>query len=258
MLYCSKFPKKGIPMAVTMSVSIRPGGEERELEHKAKMRVVAKLITGSDTPSSWLIDLLSNWSFEVASAHSIETLLPTRSELHDALEDIEDLATRLLDRLQSSMIQGFLATGAGKENEHYIRDGLPFLSVLMRDSYKAKNSPRLLSPDGKVQRGAGRPHLPGRMAPKYVGAALIAEAWAFFHDGEDPKPSDQKAQEAAERFYSAWFPSKGWGTNKLKGWATYLDSVRLPDLQDYRKEFGRHLAIEAEFEARLIAENNVQ
>jgi hypothetical protein len=245
-------------MGVTMSVSVRPSGEERELEHKAKMQVVAKLITGSDTPSLWFINLLSNWSFEVASAHSIETILPTRSELHDALEDIENLATRLLERLQSSVTQGFLATGAGKENEHYIKDGLPFLSVLTRDAYEAKNSPRLLSPDGRIQRGAGRPHLPGSMPSKYVAAALVAEAWAFFHGGEDPKTSDRKAQEAAERFYSAWFPSKGWGTNKLKGWATYLDSVRLPDLQDYRKEFGRHLAIEARFEAQLIAENIVR
>ena len=244
--------------ATISSVTISPGGEERERERKAKMRVVAQLITGSDTPPSWLIDLLSNWSFEVASAHSIETMLPTRLELHDTLETIEDLATKLSELLQSPMTQAFLATGAGKENEHYIKDGLPFLTMLMRDAYQAKNSPRLLSPDGKVQRGAGRPHLPGRMPPKYVCAALIAEAWSFFHDGEDPKPSDQKAQEAAGRFYGAWFPGGGWGINKLKGWKTYLESVRHPDLKNTRKEFGRHLANKARFEARMIAENNVQ
>jgi hypothetical protein len=186
-------------------------------------------------------------------------MLPTKLELHDTLEAIEDLSTRLSGLLQSSITQGFLATGAGRENEQYIKDGLPFLSMLMRDAYRAKNSPRLVSPDGKVQRGAGRPHLPGRMPPKYVCAALIAEAWAFFHEGEDPKPSDQRAQEAAARFYGAWFPKEGgWGTNKLKGWTTYLDSARHPDLKADRKEFGRHLAIEAQFEARLTAENNGQ
>jgi hypothetical protein len=247
-------------MSVTISSVTSWWDEERALEreHKAKMLVVAQLITGSDNPSSWLIDLLSNWSFEVRSAHSIETMLPTRSELHDTLETIEDLATRLSKLLKCTMTQAFLATGAGRESEQYINDGLPFLFTVMRDAYKAKNSPRLLSADGKIQRGAGRPHLPGRMPPKYVCAALIAEAWAFFHEGEDPKPSDQKAQEAAARFYGAWFPTGGWGTNKLKGWTTYLDSVRNPDLQADRKEFGRHLAHKAHFEARLIAENNVK
>jgi hypothetical protein len=246
-------------MDVTISVAIRKSGEERELEHKAKMREVAKLVMASDDPPPWLIDQLSDWSFEVASAHSIETMLPTKLELHDTLEAIEDLATKLSGLLQSSITQGFLATGAGRENEQYIKDGLPFLSMLMRDAYKAKNSPRLISPDGKVQRGAGRPHLPGRMPPKYVCAALIAQAWAFFHEGVDPKPSDQKAQEAAARFYGAWFPKAGgWGTNKLKGWKTYLESVRHPDLEADRKEFGRHLANKARFEAQLIAENNVE
>jgi hypothetical protein len=244
--------------ATISSVTIRPGGEEREREHKAKMRVVAQLITGSDTPPSWLINQLSNWSFEVASAHSIESMLPTRLELHDTLDTIEDLATKLLERLEPSIIQGFLASGAGRENEQYIKDGLPFLAMIMRDAYKAKKSPRLITPDGKVQRGAGRPHLPGRMPPKYVCAGLIAEAWAFFHEGEDPKPSDQKAQEAAERFYGAWFPSGGWGTNKFKGWTTYLESARHPDLKDDRQEFRRHLTIEARFAAQLSAENNVQ
>ena len=244
--------------ATISSATIMPGGEERELEHKAKMRVVAAFITGSDTPPSWFIDLLSNWSFQVAWAHSIETMLPTRLGLHDTLEAVEDLATRLSELLQSSITQGFIVSGGGRDNGNYIQDGLPFLSMLMRDAYMAKNSPRLITPDDKVQRGAGRPHLPGRMPPKYVCAGLIAEAWAFFHEGEDPKPSDQKAQEAAARFYGAWFPSGGWGTNKLKGWTTYLESARHPDLKDDRKEFRRHLAIEAQFAARLIAENNVQ
>jgi hypothetical protein len=243
---------------VVSSVEITADEKKREIEHKAKMQVVAKLITGSDTPPSWLIDLLSVWSFEVSWAHSVETMLPKRSELHETLEAIEALAARLLELLQSSMTQGFLASGAGRESEAYINDGLPFLSMLMRDAYKAKNSPRIVSPDGNVQRGAGRPHLPGRMPPKYVCAALIAEAWAFFHGGEDPEPSEQMAQAAAERFYGAWFPSGGWGTNKLKGWKTYLESVRHPDLKDTRREFGRHLANKAHFQAALIAENNVQ
>jgi hypothetical protein len=44
----------------------------------------------------------------------------------------------------------------------------------------------------------------------------------------------------------------------LKGWKTYLASVRHPDLKDTRREFGRHLADKARFAAALAAENNVQ
>jgi hypothetical protein len=66
------------------------------------------------------------------------------------------------------------------------------------------------------------------------------------------------AQAAAERFYGAWFPSRGWGTNKLKGWKTYLESVRHPDLKDTRREFGRQLGDKARFAALLAAEKNVQ
>jgi hypothetical protein len=246
-------------MTVTISsVVVRPGGKEKELEHKAKMQEVAKIIIGSESPPLWFRDLLSDWSFEVKWADSVETMLPTKLELHDTLAAIEDLATKLSELLQSSITQGFLATGAGKENEHYIRDGLPFLSTLKLDAWKAKNSPRLVSSNGKVQRGAGRPHTPGRMPPKYVCAALIAEAWSFFNQGEDPKPSDQKVQAAAERYFAAWFPSTGWGTNKLKGWKTYLESARHPDLKNIRDGFRRHLANKAHFVAMLSADDNVQ
>jgi hypothetical protein len=125
-------------MSEMVSVTIGPREKEREREHKAKMQVVAKLITGSDTPPSWLINLLSLWSFEISWAHNVETMLPKRKELYETLEAIEGLAKRLLELLQSSMTQGFLASGAGRENEAYINDGLPYLSMLMRDAYKAK------------------------------------------------------------------------------------------------------------------------
>jgi hypothetical protein len=107
--------RKGLPMDVIVSsAEITAGEKEREIEHKAKMQVVAKLITSSNTPPSWFIDLLSNWSFEVAWAHSVETMLPTRLELHDTLEAIETFATRLSELLQSSITQGFLASGVEK------------------------------------------------------------------------------------------------------------------------------------------------
>jgi hypothetical protein len=96
------------------------------------------------------------------------------------------------------MTSGFLATGAAKESESYIHDQiLPMLSMLMADAAKARRSMGLFTPKGTVRPGRGRPHLPGRMPPKYVCAAIIAEVWAFFHGGEYPAPSNRDARESA-------------------------------------------------------------
>jgi len=247
-------------MGVTISsVIIGTDEKQREIEHKAKMQEVAQLITGDSAAPSWLCDLLSDWSFEVRSSHSIETLLPTKGELSKTLSSIEKLAAELERLLQSPMTSGFVATGAGRENESYIHDEvLPILSMLKMDARKARNSSRLVTPEGNVQPGRGRPHLPNSMPPKYVCAAIIAEVWSFFHQDQDPTPTDRQAQAAAARFFDAWFKPDGWGTDKLKGWKTYLESVDDPDLQAIRKEVRRHLAIQAQFEAALVAEKNVQ
>ena len=247
-------------MGVTISsVIVGTDEKQKEIEHKAKMHEVAKLIAGDNAASYWLRDFLSDWSFEVKSSHSIETLLPTKRELSKRLLSIEKLAMELSGLLQSPMTSGFVATGAGRESESYIHDEvLPILSMLTVDARKARSSPRLVTPEGNVQPGRGRAHLPGSMPPKYVCAAIIAEVWSFFHQDEDPKPIDGRALAAAARFFDAWVEPGGWGTDKLKGWKTYLKSVRDPDLQAIRKEVRRHLANQAHFASTLTAENNAQ
>jgi hypothetical protein len=247
-----------VPVTIS-SATTGPSEEQRKLEHKAKMYEVAQHITGDNAPPSWLRDLLFNWSFEVRSSHGIETLLPTKKQLSERLRSIEKLAMDLSELLESPMTSGFLAVGAGKESETYIRDGvLPILSMLTMDARKARNSSRLVTPEGNVQPGRGRPHLPGGKPPKYVCAAIIAEVWSFFHEDRDPRPTDRQAQTATARFFDAWFKSDGWGTDKLKGWKTYLESVDDPELQAIRKEVRRHLKIHARSEAAWVVENNVQ
>jgi hypothetical protein len=74
--------ERGIAVGATISsVVIISEGEEQEIEHKAKMQEVAKIIIGDNAVPAWLCDLLSDWSFEVKSSHSIEALLPTKKEL---------------------------------------------------------------------------------------------------------------------------------------------------------------------------------
>jgi hypothetical protein len=230
------------------------------LRYKEKIALAELLdIVGGDAAPSWLRDLLSDLSFEVRSSHSIETLLPTKKGLSDDLEAIEKYALKLARLLQSTMTPGFIATAAGKESESYINDGLGFLSVLVTDVRKTKNSPRLVTSDGEVLRGAGRPHLPGSMPPKYVCMAIIAEVYSFFHQNEDPTPSNRQALEAAARFYGAWFEfdARKWGNDALKGWEYYLKFLSHPELKALRSEVRRLLANCAHFEA-MMTENNGQ
>jgi hypothetical protein len=247
-----------VPVTIS-SATTGPNEEQRRIEHKAKMLEVAKLITGDNAPPYWLRDLLFDWSFKVKSSHSIEKILPTKKQLSKRLWSIEKLAMELSELLESPMTSGFLTVGAGRESESYIRDGvLPTLSMLTMDARKARNSSRLITPEGNVQPGRGRPHLPGNMPPKYVCSAIIAEVWSFFHQDADPTPTDRQAQTATARFFDAWFKPDGWGTDKLKGWKTYLESIDDPELQAIRKDVRRHLKIHARSEAARVAENNAQ
>jgi hypothetical protein len=248
-----------VAQAHISSVVVRSDEKERERVHKAKMDEVAKLILEGATAPPWLRDFLSDWSFEVCWSHSVETITPTKKELSERLISIYSLAAELSKVLESPMTSGFLAVGAGRETEKYFSsEVVPMLSVLMADAAKARKSIGLFTPDGNVRPGRGRPHLPGRMPAKYVCAAIIAEVWASFHNGEYPTSSNRHAQAAAARYYGAWFPAGGWGTDALKGWKNYLAAIDSPDLFETRKEVRRILAIEGHRDAMMRAENNAQ
>ena len=223
------------------------------------MDEVARLIVGKSAQPPWLRDFLSDWSFEVKWSHNVETISPTKKELVERLASITTLVAELSEILQSPMTSAFLAMGTGKESVDYIDDDLrPMLSLLMADAAKAYRSMDLVTPAGTVRPGRGKPRLPGRMPPKYVCAAIIAEVWAFFHGGEYPTSSNRHAQAAAARYYGAWFPADGWGTDALKGWKNYLAAIDSPDLWGTRKEVRRILRIESHHAAIMGLENNAQ
>jgi hypothetical protein len=234
------------------SVQIR-GSNRKKIEHMAKMLEVAKLVVGSGNPPSWLSETLLDWSFEVLSSHSIDTIKPTKAELWDTLWSAEDLAIRLSQILKSPFTSGFLSTYAGRDLEAFVDDGLTFLSEFTVHARQARNSPQLVQPNGKLNPGAGRPYLPGQLPAKYICAAVIAEVWAFFHDGEDPAASNGNAQAAAVTLWGSWLASdKGWGSDRPKGWRPYLGAACHPELQPLRKQVRRHLNIHATHAAQML------
>jgi hypothetical protein len=214
---------------------------DTEPTHTAKMQRVAQLIT-SPAPL-WLNDLLSDWSVAIWSDHSIDEIWPTRREMRDTLVAIETLAVQLQKALKQPGPLGLFISDAGTSFGKSLKDGNRFLAELVLQVRQARTSPRLVTIDGKVLPGRGKTMLAGVMPAKYRCAAVIAEVWAFFHNGEDPFPSDRAALDAARELWEAWISSNSWSDQPHNGWKKYFKAVRNDNLQPLRSEVRRHLAI---------------
>jgi hypothetical protein len=224
-------------MGVQVSVVIR-SGKEKEAAHKAKMQEVGEHIV-RDAPS-WLRDLLSDFSFRVCSANSIQTMWPTRSEMFNQLVDGACLAAKLSGVLNDSSMVTFLNTNSDFDFET-ASELKNLLSRLAASARQARKAPQLVGSDGKLLTGRGKPLLATDMPAKYTCAAVIAEVWAFFNQDKDPAPSNRRAQSAADKFWRSWIPPKGWGNDPRIGWKRYLETVRDPRLKPLRDEVRRQL-----------------
>ena len=138
-----------------------PALTERQAKeaHYEKMAAVAKLLVGS-TPKG-LLDVLSDFSFDVRSNDSIYEIWPTRVEMHDLLSQAGDLAYELRNVLQNGPMAGFLVQNSGLGSEDRIRDLSNELFELLRHAARAKSSRLLVGEDGQLLPGAGKPQLLG-------------------------------------------------------------------------------------------------
>jgi hypothetical protein len=235
--------------AQVLSATIGPSKNKKEL-HKARMREVAETITTD--PPSWLFELLSDFSLDVASAHAIDTIWPTRDDIWGSLAKTGTRAIELSDVLRDSLMVGFLLRNSEMESEAFVSDLISLLSKLATYARQARNSRQLVGPNGQILPGRGKARLPGNMPPKYVCAAIIGEVWAFFHCDTAPEPSNRNARTAANLFYNSWIqPTKGWGNNTLNGWGRYFKAISDPELELLRKEVRRHLNIRSNWAALM-------
>jgi len=234
--------------------SVEIAHPNKEEAHKVKMQEVAEHIVRD--PPSWLRDLLSDFSFEVYSAYSIDTIWPTRTQMRDSLAETGTLAVQLSDVLKNSPMVGFLASYSDMKSEDFVRDLISSLSKLATCARQARSAPQLIEIGGELRRGPGKPRLPGEMPPRYVCSAIIAEVWAFFHGDEDPAPSNRRAWIAADKFWLSWIrQTNSWGTDPLTKWKRYFEGICEADLKPLRKEVRRHLNIRSTL-AALMPENN--
>jgi hypothetical protein len=221
-------------------VMVRQDEAARREAHYAKMDQIAEQIVA--TPPPWLRWLLSDFSFDVQSAYSIHAMSATKRDLRKMLTNAGKLSIELSEGLLDVRLEGFLATNS-EVTEAFVSDLISSLSKLASGACQARNSPDLVTPDGKIRPGRGKAQLPGVMPPNFVCAAVIAEIWRYFHDGKDPAPSNRRAWAAADAYWKAWPRSeKPWGSDPLTRWRRYFEEVDDIRLRSLRQEVARHLA----------------
>jgi hypothetical protein len=241
-------------MSVEVAVTIDRSKNTKEL-HMAKMREVAAYIVSN--PPSWLTEVLSDFSFDVASANSIDTIWPTRKELMDSLSAVGSQALQLSEVLKEAPMVGFLISNSEMKSEDFVPDLIFALSKLATYARQARGSRELVGADGNILPGRGKARLPGETPPKYVCAAIVDEVWAFFHDDKNPARSNKRAWGAADHLWKSWVrKTDSWGNDPLKGWKRYFDGISAQDLQPLRNEVRRHLNNRLHLGNLMSEENN--
>jgi hypothetical protein len=231
-----------------MGISVptrRLTAQQAKHAHYEKMSAVAELLV--DSIPNGMLDVLSDFSFDVRSNDSIYEMWPTRIEMHEDLCEAWDLAFRLRNVLKKAPLAGFLATNSKYGTEERVTALCEDLFEFSLNAAEARRSPALVGEDGQLLSGAGKPLLPGDMPPKYVCAAIIAEVISFLVERGVPTPSQTNAQMAAHLYWTAWprgpKKRKGWGSHPQKGWGRYFDAADDERLSPLRQEVRRHLSI---------------
>jgi hypothetical protein len=158
------------------------------------------------------------WS-QSAAAHRQDADAPDRAAaarlgrkatMRKNLQAVEDAANTLIDALNDGAMRGFLDEAPEEIPYH------GHLDHMFRDlARRAEESIVSLSTaDGATKPGRNKA-MPRRAShPKSYCAALIAEAWAYFHGG-DPPPRNRHAAAAADALWrAAGGETKGWGCSQ--------------------------------------------
>jgi hypothetical protein len=215
---------------------------------------VARIITGDDNPPLWLVKHFERWASSLAMARDIAVNQPTKAKTRESLQAVKDAAYTLIDALNDGAIRDFLDEAPDEIPYHGSMDHM--LRDLARRAGESAAS--LANADGKTKPGRNRAMPPRACHPKSYCAAVIAEAWSFFH-GDEPPPKNQDAAAAAQIFWNGSAgimnvepaksafqgvvaqETKSWGSERLNGWRRHFEQAKDPALSEDRAEFYRHL-----------------
>lgn len=207
-----------------------------EPEHRKIIEQVAALI--APRPHGWILEFLTNQSFDVRLDECIDSMSPNRAKVVSSFSRIEALLEKLHREFEFLNNHGFLQDG--------LEPGTSRIATISSLVRQMRISPLLVTNNGRIRRGAGRARQPGQTSAKIRCAAVISEAWAYFHDGKYPSATNVHACKAAELLFTSHIASRrqSWG-NAPNGWKRYFSKMDRPELQDVRKEIRRVLALQS-------------
>lgn len=209
-----------------------------EAAHHARIVAAAECLA-SPSPR-WLVEVLSNFSFDVATQHHVDTMSPTRVAQFQTLTSAQQNTLQLLDFLQKPFAFDFLA--ARSPDAEGLREQLqPLLSLFVASIRTAYTS--LTDEQGKVLPGRGKAQLPGQVKTRSVCAAVITETDAFLGELGFQRVPAVRLYDAATNLWTSLLPLKGWGDKRRDSWKASFkaaDDVRLINL---RTEVRRWLGI---------------
>jgi len=204
---------------------------------------VARLVAGTDAPP-WLAAHFKRWAPSLMLDRCIEDKQPKKSEMKKRLAKVRKAALLLRKELNDTPTREFLEIAPSGPIDYRVAFE-PMLQDLAERAKRAIASSALSRKDGKTKAGRTKAAPPGASSAKLFCAALIAEAWTYFH-GSDPPPRNQDAAGAAHTFWRAsGGETKGWGNDPLNSWRPYFKQVQEPSVAALRRECRRRL-VEAE------------
>jgi hypothetical protein len=182
------------------------------------------------------------------SRRSVVTLssnLGLSGEIRARLQELKQSAGLAARELHDSTIKEFLQAEE-RESLPPTIDLSTYLKDLRNRADACLSSSYLATKSGKTKAGRSRALPPNASTPRGFCAAIILEAWAYFHDGKYPAASNLKLAAAADEYWRACGGSiKSWGDDQLKAWRPYFVEASEPSLAKIREELRRHVNLSA-------------
>jgi hypothetical protein len=199
---------------------------------------VARFVAGPDAPA-WLVAHFKRWASSLEVDRFVEKKQPTKVVMKRQLAEVKDAALLLRRALSDTPTREFLEIAPQGPIEHHgVLDHL--LANLAERAERASASSILSTETGKTKAGRKRAAPADASSAKLFCAALIAEAWVYFHHS-DPAPRNQDAARAADAYWRASGGETNSWTVPLNGWRPYFQQVQEPSLAALRAECRRHL-----------------
>jgi len=164
----------------------------------------------------------------------------------ERLEQLSDSAKLVARELQDSAVSEFLRVEQRASPPENIQFGAALIEI-KRQAESALLSDYLATKAGNTKAGRGRALPPNAGSPRAFCAAVILEAWAYFHNGDYPGAANSYIAAAAQEYWRVcggttepWLKEPS-DKKTLAAWRPYFEEAQGPSSAKIRQELRRHL-----------------